>query len=241
MEFCDTKRYLTVGMINKQFNSIHRKEDRVTSAMGFLESGTPLVDRNGEYVFPEKDVMYTLIRSKNLHKLIPHAIDRGLEWDHFCVEEEATRGNREFFAWLSNSDLFWIPENAYASAAEAGDIELMDFFITLGLGYPDSRCKMIAERSKNKQLMDWIERMEETDGYALSEAVKRGDVYMVEKMFNKITCYSWIVQDAVRSGSSEVLYFLLESEFPPMIRDLNTAREMHRDEIILMLEEEDLY
>jgi len=237
--FCDTNRYLTLGIVNRRINSLHREEEKNTSTMGFLESDTMLVGETGKAIFPGNetaiDALGILARSKHSLRLIDRALDRGLEWDHFCVEEESSKENKDFFIWLSNSDLFWLPENAYAAAAYDGKIDMMDYLLVSGFGYPDNRCKIIARGKGDTRLDKWIERVESTDGFMLSDAVKNDNIRTVVDKFEEKTYYNWILHDAVMYGSFSVVEFLLGEGIEPTQRDFNTAREMSREKILEIL------
>ena len=237
MDFCAPGRYLTVGLVNREFNSLYRANEKMTSTLGFLESNTPLEYDKDNDSPPGDGIMSALRSHRRFHDLIPSALNLGIKWDHFCVEDEAFRGNKNFFYWLSKSNLFWLPENAYASAAEANDIHMMDLLMSLGLGFPDSRCRIISTRTINKDLSDWIRRVEGTDGFILSEAVKSDDLTVVMDKFSVDTSYEWILQDAVRTGSVSVVNFLLRQGLIPCERDLNAAEEMYRVEIHCILRE----
>lgn len=239
LEFCDRNRYLTLGIVNKRINSLHDEEEKNTSTMGFLESDTMLVDETGDGIFPGNetsiDALGIIAQSKHNLRLIDRAINRGLEWDHFCVEEESSKENKDFFMWLSNSDLFWLPENAYAAAAYDGKIDMMDYLLVSGFGYPDHRCKIYAKRKEDTRMEKWVERVENTDGFILSDAVKNDNIQTVVDKFGAKTNYNWILHDAVMYGSLSVVEFLLGEGIEPTERDFNTAREMRREKILEVL------
>lgn len=229
--FCDPYRYLSLGLVNRQFNETYKKEERRTSTLGYIESDTSMdLDKvtGGE-------IIVTLARSKHLHHLIPREIERGIEWDHFCVETEAERGNKEFFIWLSTSDLFWLPENAYAAAAYTCNTEMMTFLLKSGFGYPDARCRTVAKKNRDVSLMKWIEETEKMDGYVLSEAVKNDDLKTVIEKYRSDTHYDWILHDAVVSGSASVVEFLIESGVEPTTRELNTSNMYDWEEVAEVL------
>ena len=234
LEFCDPNRYLTLGIVNKKFNYIHK--GRYTSTSGHLESDTPLVNDKGECVLPRDLNIEEMARSKHLHGLIPRALDQGLRWDHFCVEEAARVDNKDFFEWLIRSDLFWLPENAYASAAFYGRTGMLEYLRSSGLGYPDGRCRYFAEKNGNLEVLEWVNGVELTEGYALSEGVKNNNLGVVKKNYNSSTHYDWIFQDSVRCGSTMVVEFFLGSGMVPVQRDLKAAIEQNRYEILEILQ-----
>jgi hypothetical protein len=239
MGFCDQDRYLTVGIVNKQFNHEYGKGlGKRTCTLGFLESDTVLVDNMGREVFPGDDPFSTLARSAHHHGLIHKAIDRGLEWDHFCVEDPARRGNKGFFRWIEESDLFWLPENAYSSAAYYGNTEMMDFFLSSGFGFPDKGCVRLAKESatSTEELKTWIETIEKTDGYILSRAVKDNDTETVKRMYSRASRYDRILQDAIVYNFVEMVHLLISLGEDPTYRDVGTAEYMLRDDILDVLE-----
>ncbi len=233
--FCDPDRYLTTGVVSKSLNEAYGK-NRTTCVVGFLESVSNPDEWTGPVPLGE-DTLEVLARSKDRHRLIPRALAMGLEWDHFCVEKEAERGNRDFFLWLSTTDLFWLPENAYASAARAGRVDMMDFFLERGFGYPDARCDVLCSKSDSSaELRRWVEETESTGGYRLAEGVKNDDLRAVMAEINEDTEYEWMLQDAVRCGSISVVGYLVEDAgLGPSPRDVNTAVGMDRREILELL------
>lgn len=236
MSFCDDNRYLTLGIVNNQFNRVY-SADKQTSDMGFIESDTAKVDRDGINIPPDSRVMSTIAGSIHLSRLIDRAMNRGGEWDPFLVEDAAKTGDEEFFKWLSDKDFFWFPCNAYASAAECGNLDMMKFFMSSGHGIPDERCKMSAIKDGHNHILEWLNHIETTEMYVLSNAVNSNDVSTVRNIYdiNK-NHYEWILTDAISNGAIDVVEYLLEFGLVPTERDIHMGVRMGRKEILWVME-----
>lgn len=241
MSFCEKGRYLTMGIVNKQFNSLHKKEDRVTTTLGYLESDTPLIGKDGEEILPDSKTLNDLMSSKVLHRLVKRTIERGLEWDHFCVEEAAEAGYKEFFGWLEETDLFWTPYNAFSTAARAGNIDFMKFLVNSGYGFPDSCISNIAESSGYDHIVEWIEQLCNTKSHKMYRAIINYDWEQVQELYDdEETHYKWMVHDAIVTGGIETVEFFVSVGEAPLPRDYVTAEKYHRDMIWTYLIEHDV-
>ena len=227
MSFCDDSRYLTRGIVNKQFNSLY-KTNKQTSDMGFIESDTEHVDKYGVTIPPSSRVMSSIAGSMDLSRLIDRAMNRGGEWDPFLVEDAAKMGNKDFFRWLYNTDFFWLPCNAYASAAEYGNLDMMKFLMYSGCGIPDRRCKIRAHENGHTHVLEWLTHIETTEVYVLSNAVSSNDIDTVINMYDsEKNHYDWILTDAIVNGSVDVFEYLLEFGLEPTKRDIRAMKNFN--------------
>lgn len=240
LSFCDPGRYLTLGLVNRQFNGLHIKEKRVTTTMGYIESDTPLLDNNGEQILPDIETLRTLMDSKCLHRLVKHNVGRGLEWDPFCVIEAAQKGYHEFFKWLERTDFFWFPENAFDSAAEKGDLKFMKFMVDSGYGFPGVTSERIAERNGHDHVIQWMKDVKSTKKYYLYRAIMNYDWRLVKELYKDVnTHYNWMVFDAIAIGCYNSVEFFVSVGEAPTDRDITAARTFQRDMILeLLLENE---
>lgn len=236
MSFCDPGRYLTVGLVNKQFNLLHKKEEKVTTTLGYLESDTHLLDNDGNQILPEPETLRGLMTSHCLHRLVKNTVERGLEWDHFCVNEAAEEGYKGFFKWLGRTEFFWWPANAFASAAEKGNVDFMKFMVDSGYGFPDSMSFSRAEQHGKDEVILWMNQLKSTKGYAMYKAIMNYDWRLVEELYeDKTTHYEWMVFDAITIGCYKSVEFFVSVGETPLDRDIVAARHFHRDTILELL------
>lgn len=240
LSFCDPGRYLTLGIVNKQFNGLHKREDRVTTTLGYIESDTPLLDQDGKQILPDTETLRKLMASKCLHRLVKHNMERGLEWDHFCVNEAAEEGYHEFFKWLERTDLFWFPDNAFDYAAKKGDVEFMKFMVDSGYGFPAVSSERIAEKNGHGNVIEWMKEVRYTKPYSLHKAIVNYDWRLVEELYQDVnTHYNWMVFDAIVIGCYKTVEFFVSVGEAPMTRDIVAAKNFQRDMILeLLLEHE---
>ena len=241
LSFCEPGRYLTVGIVNKQFNLLHKKEQKVTTTLGYLESDTPLLTMDGSQVFPEPETLKGLMTSKCLHRLVKRTIERGLEWDPFCVNEAAEAGYKGFFKWLERTDFFWLPENAFASAAEEGNVDFMKFMVDSGYGFPGSMSLYRAEKHGKDNVIEWMDQLQSTKGYSLHRAIMSYDWRLVEELYqDSENHYDWMVFDAIAIGCYNTVEFFVSVGETPMDRDFVAAKKFHRDAILELLSEHEI-
>ena len=240
LSFCEPGRYLTIGLVNKQFNLLHKDEQKVTSTLGYLESDTPLLTRDGDQVLPEPATLKGLMTSKCLHRLVKRTMERGLEWDPFCVNEAAEAGYTEFFTWLERTDFFWLPENAFASAAEEGNVDFMKFMVDSGYGFPGTMSLYRARTRGHANVAEWMDQVRCTKGYSLHRAITNYDWRLVEELYQDVeTHYDWMVVDAIAMGCYNTVEFFVSVGETPKGRDVVAAKKFHREAILeLLLENE---
>lgn len=240
MSFCDPGRYLTIGLVNKQFNLLHKDEQKVTNTLGYLESDTPLLNKDGSQVLPEPETLKGLMASKCLHRLVKRTIERGLEWDPFCVNEAAEAGYKEFFKWLERTNFFWLPDNAFASAAEEGNVDFMKFMVDSGYGFPGPMSLYIAEKNGHTSVLEWMDKLKFTKSYSLHRAIMNYDWRLVEELYQDVdTHYEWMVLDAIAIGCYNTVEVFVSVGEAPMDRDFVAAKRFNRDAILeLLLEHE---
>ena len=238
LDFCKPERYIPIGLVNKSFNSSFKKDEKTTSSISMFENESLFTNYASDDVeYPKNIVEILALNGK--YSSIQMAINYGFEWDHFCVEGAASNGKKELFTWLKDTDLFWLPENAHASAASDGNLEMMKFLVDSEIGYPDVRSEKIALYNNRNDIIEWMDTLKSNPRYVMVEAIRNSDLTSVKRLFHSgVKLHSRSVTDTCINGNIDLLRFLIESvEIIPVKRDIDAAIHMYRYNIVEYLDE----
>lgn len=224
--------YLFTGTVNKRIYCSHSLEMKKTS----FESSTATYGRLEEsldngFTLPP-DTLNRLARHDRCDMVL-HVLDEGIEWDPFCVEYTPLNNSKQFLKWLQNTDLFWMPENVYASSSQEGNLEFMKFMLDSRMGYPDERCFIIASENENREIVSWLNDLRMGTTYQMALAIRNDDVDNMKILWSmECPIDQHMVTDACVSGSCGALWFLVSKGFIPTHRDLKFADTLYRFEIV---------
>lgn len=230
--FVKKDTYLILGSVCKEFSSAFDPEDRQTSSVKYLES-LELFEHSLVIEVPHEDNVVENLGRLDTPEGIPLALRTGYDWDHFCVEDAAIHGREDFFTWLKTTDLFWLPENAYYAAAEVGNLEIVEFLLSNGMGYPDTRALQVAVRKGHREVSEKLAELSLDQGYHMSVAIRTNDVDTVKRLKASNVKFGYkCVQEVCVNGSTEVFEFLEKHNVYPTREEFLMAVEFGHTELV---------
>lgn len=238
IDFCKHNRYLPVGIVNKKFNSMFKPYEKNTCVISVFESEKMFESYYHDDIKYPNDIV-EILAEKDKYMSIPIAIKNGFEWFPFCVEDAACYGSKEFFTWLHGTDLFWLPENAHHAAAECGNLEIMEFLVSSGIGFPDTRSELAAKKRGMEHVIKWIESIKKDPVFIMVEALRNSEIPLIEELYySGIRPHSRAITEACINGEMDVLELLVESfDMYPCKEDVNIALSMYRYDIAYYINE----
>jgi hypothetical protein len=231
LDFCKPNSYLPIGIINKKFNSMFKPHEKQTSIISLFESDKMFENYSSDLIKYPNDIV-DILAENHKYMSIPTAIKNGFEWSPFCVENAAHYGSKEFFTWLNGTNLFWLPENAHATAAEYGKLEIMKFLVSSGIGYPDIRAEIAAKKHSMVHITKWIEYIHIDPIFIMVEAMRNSDIHKIQELYSSgIRPPSRSITEACIVGSMSVLELLVEFGMVPCREDMEISLSMYRYDI----------
>jgi len=232
LDFVKIDSYAIIGPVCKQFRSHYKPSDRVTRTSKYTQS--PQLFSLLQIQFTSSSLLDDLILRDEID-IIPLLLERGYEWDHFCVESAAETNNYNFFEWLRTTELPWLADNAHFSAAWAGNLEMMIYLVQSGAGFPDERSLIVAQKHGFNKIVGWLQELALDSAYTMVQAAREDDVYAFEQVefFDDHILNRMYVKEACINGSVNVLEFFRERvEHIPTASDFAAALHFQRSYVL---------
>lgn len=233
LSFVKVDSYVIIGTVCSAFHGCYNQSQKITRTSKFLQSPR-LLEQAPHIEFQRPFPLDDLI-TRNEIDVIPLLLSRGLlEWDPFCVERAAEVNSYKFFEWLIATELPWLPENAYCSAAECGNLSLMIFLVERGAGYPDDRAITSAKKLRDRKTIEWLLELQLDRTYEMVQAARADSVYAFEQMQNSDYGHvrMYITEACVNSSFGVLEFFRSEVGVGPTIADIARATLFKRFEVL---------
>lgn len=225
LDFDDKNSFLFTATICKEIYPIRRSKKTSVSSMNSVTRIDEAV-YNG-FVLPSN--IFDRVAQNDRHDLVYCLLNHGVTWDPLCVEY----AGKSFLTWLDTTNLFWMPENAYASATKRNDLDLMKFMVFSRMGFPDERCKHVSLKNDFFEIYSWLTRLEKLDTFEMTSAIRKDDIEVMKMLWGSgCKLDKRMVTDACVNGSNRALWFLVSKGFTPDNRDLEFADHMYRFSIV---------
>ena len=225
------KDFLFTGTINKYINKKYNKEYN-TSHKSFLESKI----RFEESISNGLDVSFNVLESiakYNRPDLLEIGFEHGMEWNHFCIEEAVSNNSVTFINFVNNSDLFWLAENAFLSAAENGNLELCKMMYDREMGIPDERFLLCIEKMNNLEMLEWFNNIKESEKYLSYIMIIDDNLEGIKKLCeNGYEITTSLLSYCCIYGSINCFKFFIENGLIPRKKELVFSEQMYRHTIV---------
>ena len=224
LSFVKTDSFTIIGTVCSAFHGCYNRYQKITRTSKFLQS-PQLLEQAPNIEFQRPYPLDDLI-TRNEIDVIPLLLSRGLlEWDPFCVERAAEVNSYRFFEWLIATDLAWLPENAYCSAAECGNLSLMIFLVERRVGYPDDRALTSAKKLGDRKIVEWLLELQLDRAYEMVQAAREDNVDAFEQM--EVSDYGhvrmYITEACVNSSFGVLEFFRSSVGVGPTVADIAMA------------------
>lgn len=203
-------------MVHQPITSIR---ELMISSKRFSQLGDLDLDYSPSYLFSKMIEFDLPIVAENI-------LDMGHEWDHFCVDEAIEHDSFKFIIWLHfDSNLYYLPENAYAHASHLKKVYMLNFLRENDIGFPDDRC-----------IVDtpiWFKNFSDSDvSYRVARIIREDNLYELQSVYGTYTLDNNMLTEACVYGSMRVLAFLMYDKLlVPSPRDFNISRVMFRKDV----------
>ena len=215
--------FLFTGTINKKtFECKKNNKEYNTSHKSFIESGI----RFEESISNGLNVSFNVLESiakYNKPELLSIGFENGMEWDHFCIEEAVSNNSVTFINFVNNSDLFWLAENAFLSAAENGNLELCKMMYDREMGIPDERFLLCIEKNNDLEMLGWFNNIKKSERYLSYIMVLNDNLEGIKKLwengyeinmnllsycctYGSINCFKFFIGNGLIPGKKELLF-----------------------------------
>ena len=235
MTYREKHSFLFLGLVNKAF--LMYMEDNLTSYVSALGSETRLKcvidsgELSGDGDALLNDMLLYGVARHDIPHCIPTLLKAGMQWDPFAVEEAGEWESIKFLRYVEESGLFWLPENAYASACSYGKIDFMKKMVSEGLGFPDYRCMYMSIADGNIEMVEWLTLIMNSSKYNLTLAARDNDIILFNCMVDdeNAELYQRLVTEACLNGSIDIIASLGRRGIHPTESDISHAKEMGRE------------
>ena len=224
--------FLFSGILNKKtyYRSISK-----TCITSILES-TSKLEESLENGFKLPGNILEITAEVDKPDMIFQLLQNGIEWDHFCIEKAVLNNSRSFISFVNESNLFWLPENAFISAIENRNLELSKFMYASRMGFPDERCMICAQKEKFHEVIEWLRLIEESDEYIVYVYIKNDDLDKIRRMWENGFNFSRLeLGTSCVNGSIKCFRFIVDLGLIPGKREYHLSSHMNRDEISSMI------
>lgn len=224
--------FLFSGILNK--NTYYRSPSK-TGITSVLESTSRLEEslQNGLKL---PDNILEIVAEADKPDMVFPLLENGIEWDHFCIEKAVLNNSISFIIFINESDLFWLPENAFISAIENRNLALSKFIHASGMGFPDERCMIHAQKEQLHEVIEWLELIEESDEYIAYVYTKKDDLDNIIRMWENGFNFSRLeLGTSCVNGSTKCFKFIVDLGLIPGKREYHLSSHMNRDEISSMI------
>lgn len=238
LDFTKTDSYLLIGTVCRAFRDQYSLLEKITRRSRYTQSPALFDVAIGLNIRFESSFLLDDLISRDEIEIIPRALSRGVEWDHFCVQRAAEVGSFRFFRWLMTTALLWLPENAHFSAASSGNLGMMKFLVESGAGYPDQRSFRAATELKHYGIVGWLQELHLDRAYVMTRAARDNDVDVFEQSLGDSgdggDHHAKCITHACINGSFDVLEFyrLNIVDLGPTRDDFNAAVHFHRSGVV---------
>lgn len=235
LDFLGEDNYIYYARVNSKFRDTYDykyKSSTCTSIKAVVESKSTFryyLDNKFEYF--SHDDLFKAASEFGKYFVMEYLLDNGYEWDHFCVLDAVECESFDFFKWLHfETDLPWLPENAYSYASSNNKLKMLDFLREFKIGYPDDRC---IQHACNESIVKWYNTLNNTDiGYTITLLIRDDDIEKIKSIYSTYTFDNNMLTEACCYGSICVANFLMFEKFIiPTQKDLNIANKFYRYEI----------
>jgi len=159
----------------------------------------------------------------NKPELLEIGFEHGMEWNHFCIEEAVSNNSVKFINFVHNSDLFWLPENAFLSASENRNLELCKFMYEEEMGIPDERFLIEIQKNNDLEMLEWMNKIKESERYLSYIMILDDNVEGIKKLwengyeikmnllsfcctYGSINCFKFLIEEGLIPGKKELLF-----------------------------------
>lgn len=234
LDFLGEDNYVYYAGVNLKFRDTYdyKFKSKRTSIKSVVESKSTFkyyLDNNIEDF--SHDDLFKSASKFGKSFVMEYLLDNGYEWDHFCVLDAVECEAFDFFKWLHfETDLPWVPENAYAHASSMGKLNVLSFLREFKMGYPDCRC---IQHAYNENIAKWYYTLNNKDiGYLITLLIREDDIEKIKSIYGTYTFDNNMLTEACFYGSIGVANFLMFERFIiPTERDLNIANLCYREDI----------
>ncbi len=234
LDFVKTDSYAIIGAVSSAFRSVYATSERVTRTSKYTQSPrllqqVPNLNFHNPYLLDD-------IITRNEIASIPAVMERGVEWDPFCVERAAELNHQGFFRWLLGTNLAWLPEVAHFAAAGTGNLDLMIFLVDKGVRYPDDRSIVAAEKKGFRNIVEWLQELELDGVFDMVRAARQDNVCAFEdneQMGSDVRYVEMYITEACSNSSFNVLeYFRRYVGVGPKAADVATAKHFQHFAVV---------